>query len=199
MSARPFLATLALLLLQVIPSAPAAEPTRISPSPDGRYVFLQGDASSGQPPLDLVDPATGKVLQHILQPSPGSSVSADHILWKPDSSGFALTVGTGRFEWNVSVYVRQGDTFESRQFPDMPRATIPAKYGPDTKLKHWDDVDRQTPIRWLPDGSLVVEVASTADDSHLTVTATRTVTISLPAKGPPRFLNSTLKVTTGKL
>jgi hypothetical protein len=59
--------------------------------------------------------------------------------------------------------------------------------------------DGQNPVRWLPDGSRVVEVASTADDSHLTVTTTRTITISFPAKGPPKFLNSTLKVTTGKL
>ena len=122
----PLTLRIVLLFLCFDSFAPAAEPTPVFPSPDNRYVFLQGDPSSGQAPLDLADKATGKVLQHLLQSAPGV-VGTDHIIWKPDSSGFALTVSTGRLDWNVFVYVRKGDTFESIQFPEMPRATIPAK------------------------------------------------------------------------
>ena len=199
--ARPVAAASILLLtFSVIPSffdpsrAGAAEESAAAdvdwPSPDGRFAFRTSSTDDSRA-IDLVARDTGRKLQRIAEED--TSLAAWHVLWMPNSRGFALMTRLGHPIQGVDVYFRSGDTFRKAGLPDLPEASIPEDMTRGRKLPHVANLNWQEATKWEEDGSLVVTVDTMIDGDGGSVTASRTVVLRFDRAGNATIVKSTIK------
>ena len=166
-------------------------------SPDGQFAFrITGESSEEKQTYDLVDRKSGNVLMSVAESDPDLGPSARFnikALWRPDSKAFAITAYLQKRGSELLVYARQDGTFRAIELPEM-EVEIPAKLeqGKTTNL------NSQGAKRWLKDGSLVVEIATTSSGNGGTVTATRTVVLAFDKSGKASIRKSSVKVSVEK-
>lgn len=192
-----FLAILAALAVPVGAQETDYSPSKTieSPSPDGRFAFLASYTREKRT-LDLIEKESGKVLLRVGESEEGSNRLESEALWAPDSKRVALWVSIYRREADLSVYFREGDTFREIKLPALPAAKLPKKVENDKKhFWHVAESDWATPVKWLKDGSLVVESESVIDGGGNTATAKRTTILGFDRSGRARIVKSTQEVT----
>jgi hypothetical protein len=164
------------------------------PSPDGRLAFIASYGDNAPHTIDLVDKASGKVLQRIDEED--SSQATWHVLWAPDAKRFALMTRLGHPIQGVDIFVESGDAFRKVDLPDLPEATIPAALKRGKKFPHVASQNWQEATQWTKDGSLAVTVTTTIDGDGRSITATRTVVLGFDRAGNAKVMSSTIKYAT---
>lgn len=188
------LAGLIAVIASACAQAPVASPiTYIEwPSPDGKFAFLKSYGEDLHS-IDLIDKQSGTTLQRIDEQD---SRQADwHVLWAPDSNGFALMTRLGHPIQGVDIYRRSGETF---QRIDLPEADIPEKLKRGKKFPHFANLNWQEAKQWNKDGSLVVTIDTMIDGEGASITATRTVVLGFDQAGKASIVKSTIKYETAK-
>jgi len=170
--------------------------TRIEkPSPDGRYAFLF-TATPDEKTYELIEKKSGKVLQRVAESDPDGGPSSRFIiqgvLWKADSSAFALTVAFFKRGNTVLVFQRTNAGFEEVALPEL-EAEIPVKLTQGKDLQHVNTLDSETALRWLKNGALVLTVENAVDGNDGMVTATRTVELAFNGAEKAKIVNSSIK------
>src|SRR5262249_52875748 len=137
-----------------------------APSPDGQFAFrYTGEPESEKQTYDLIDKRSGKVLMSVAESDPDLGPSARfnmEVLWRPDSTAFALTAMLWKRGSNVEVYVRSGSTFRHIELPEL-LANITEKIKRGKSFPHVVELNSQSAKRWQTDGSLIVEIESIQD------------------------------------
>jgi hypothetical protein len=191
-----FLAALVALAVPVRAQETDYSPKRTieSPSPDGRFAFLAAYTAEKRT-LDLIEKDSGKVLLRVAESEEGTNRLSSEALWAPDSKRVALWISIYRREADLSVYFREGDTFREIKLPALPAAKLPKKVENDKKhFWHMAVGDWAKPVRWLKDGSLIVESESVMDGNGNTATATRTTVLGFDRSGAAKIVKSTQEV-----
>lgn len=184
-------------------SKPAIE----APSPDGKFAFRytkdsksnsDSDSDLGKQTYDLIDKESGKVLTSVAESDPDLGPSArfniDGVLWKPDSTAFALTAMLWKRGSSVSVFIRDGSAFRKIDLPDLV-AEVPDKVKRGKSFQHVSEMSSQSATRWQKDGSLVVVIETIIDGNEegLSITANRTVVLGFGRSDKAKVLKSTIK------
>lgn len=164
------------------------------PSKDGTSAFLSS-YSEYRHTLDLIDPKSQQKRQRIDDTDSGQTYW--HVLWSPDSKRFALMTRLGHPIQGVDVYVRNGDTFEKLDLPDLPEADIPERLKHGKRYPHFASMNWQEATEWKKDGSLVVTVDTTIDGDGRSIEATRTVVLSFDRAGKAKIAKSAIRYKTG--
>ena len=157
-----------------------------SPSPDRQFAFrYRGDDEEGKK-FELVRRKTGKVLARVAEadPDPGPSARFHmEVLWRPDSSAFAVTAMLWKRGSYVEVYLRHGATFRKVEMPEL-QAEITDEIKAGKEYPHMVELNSQTAKRWLKGGALLVGIENIQDGSEGTITALRTVVLGFDRPGP---------------
>jgi len=77
--------------------------------------------------------------------------AARDVLWSPDSRFVAIAFGTTKFCVETIVFYREGQ--------QLTRISIP-EYDPPSVENNQDDNTHRTPIRWLKNGDLVLDITT---------------------------------------
>ncbi len=174
----------------------AKKTTIEAPSPDGQFAFrYTGDSESEKRTYDLIDKQSGKVLMSVAESDPDLGPSARfsmEVLWKPDSTAFALTAMLWKRGSYVAVFVRNGSTFREIKLPELS-ADIPEKVKGGKSFPHVAELNSQSAKQWQKDGSLVVEIENMIDGNEGSITATRTVVLGFDRSDKAKVLKSRIK------
>jgi hypothetical protein len=169
------------------------------PSPDGKFAFrYSGESEEEKQTYDLIDKASGKVVQSVAESDPelGPSARFDmKVLWRPDSKAFALTALLWKRGTSLSVFARDGSTFREIKLPEMT-VEIPEKTKKGKSFPHVVELDSQSAKRWQKDGSLLVEIETIVDGEGTSLTGTRTVVLGFDRSDKAKILKSTIKFKT---
>ena len=166
-------------------------------SPDGQFAFrYTGESEEEKQTYDLIDTRLGKALMSVAESDPDLGPSArfhiEGVLWRPDSKAFAVTAMLWKRGSSVSVFVRDGSAFREIELPPLP-AEVPQKAKRGMDLQHVAELDSQSAIRWEKDRSLVVQIETIVDGNEGSVTATRTVVLTLDRSDKAKVRKSTIK------
>jgi hypothetical protein len=141
------------------------------------------------------------VLTRVAEADPDTGASSRFIikkvLWRPDSSAFALTVYFFKRGSSVIVFKRTDSGYEEVELPEI-EADIPHKLTEGKDLNHVLTLDSETAIRWQKNGFLTVQIENAVDGADGTVTATRTVELSINEADKAKIESSTVKYSSEK-
>jgi hypothetical protein len=115
-------------------------------SPNKRFAVISGDSS-----INLVAlPNDRVVVANLIDQENGARYS---VLWSKDSARLAVYQNLGRFS-DCRAFRRRGDSFVELKLPER---TLPFAATIQSRVSKWVG-QRDTPAKWLDDGSLVVNV-----------------------------------------
>ena len=183
-----------------------------APSPNGKFAFryvtdaatdsdaeADEDAGVKKQRYELIDKKSGKAIMTVAKSDPDLGASArfniEGVLWRRDSSAFAMTAFLWKRGSSVFVFRREGSRFRKVKLPEMA-TDVPEKVKRGKSYPHVAELDSETARRWLKDGSLVVEIESMFDGGDGSITAKRTVTLGFGGSGKASILKSTVKYDT---
>src|SRR5205823_1008226 len=105
---------------------------------------------------------------------PSARFRIDKVLWKADSSAFAVTIWLFKRGSIVLVFKRTGSGYKEVELPDL-EAAIPDKLTRGKDYHHTYILNSETAMRWQKNGFLTVQIENALDGSDGIVTAKRTV------------------------
>jgi len=162
-------------------------------SPDGQFAFrYSGQSEEEKQTYDLIDARSGKTVITVAESDPDFGPGARFVmkvLWRSDSKAFALTALLQKRGSEVSVYLRDGSTFNAIELPELT-VDIPEKL----EQGKTTNSDSQEAKRWQKDGSLVVEIATVSSGNKGTTTATRTVVLGFDQSDEVKIRKSSIKI-----
>lgn len=161
----------------------STEKETVSPSPNGRYAFVE-NFSPDQRTVDLVTAPGGRKLREVASSGDQGNRLSTSILWAPDSRRFAISIATDRLSAEVVVYRRDKGRFVVIALPKIPEAKIPDKLLEDPHTWHWQSIDYQKAAKWRKDRTLAVTVLTSRDGNDSVIDATRTVILKLDPHRP---------------
>jgi len=162
-------------------------------SPDGQFAFrYSGQSEQEKQTYDLINTRSGKTVITVAESDPDFGPSARFVmkvLWRSDSKAFALTATLQKRGSEVSVYLRDGSTFNAIELPELT-VDIPEKL----EQGKTTNSDSQEAKRWQKDGSLIVEIATVSSGNNGTTTATRTVVLGFDQSDEAKIRKSSIKI-----
>jgi len=163
-------------------------------SPDGKFGFIT-DYDSEFPTIDLIDAATKKVLQRVVEEDYGNARFG--VLWSADSSRFALMTRRGHPNLGIDVFFRVGKKFRKIELPKLPTADIPVKMKHGKSFPHVANNNWQQADSWNKDGSLDLSITTSIDGGDGgTITATRYLKLTFDKSGNAKITKNTIKYET---